>query len=128
MKYLILFLLSINANAGVAQLNWQHDGMHVDGVRRGITEFRVYWYYENMEPYSTRIDVGLPPFWKVEGYMKFWTQTFTDDVKWKNGDKICFKMTALDGAAESIKTNPVCKIMEIDPNDPNAPVLIDITM
>lgn len=122
---IVLMLLNV-ANAGSAKLSWSHSGAQVGGGFTTLTEFRVYWYFEGNELDDVMFSFGMPNPYKVDpgtNPMKYWSWTLHNETDWHPGDRVCFKMTALDANGESAKTGPVCKTFT---HDPNAPILIEI--
>lgn len=118
-----LMLVSAQAMAGIAKLNWTFDNRTISGAPVTVTQFRVY-YGANGQPLTTIINLGppAPSPWKVVSGVGYYAKTLTVP-EWVPASQWCFQMSAWAGPEESARSNQRCFTF---PEDPNAPVLIDI--
>lgn len=116
-------LLSISASAGQAKLTWSFDNRTVSGQPVTVSQFRIYYGMQG-QPLSTIINLGPPaPLpWRVVNGIATYSKTY-DRPEWTPNSTWCFQMTALANSEESAPSNMICRTF---PEDPNAPVLIDI--
>ena len=126
MRALILALLfTVQANAGVAKLTWQHDRRATDGSTVTLTGFKIYWGM-NGAALTNVVTLAnpMPLPWKVENGMYTWSRTL-DVPLWVPGSRVCFQASALATDQESDRSGQVCKDFPMNPSVPN---IIDVVL
>jgi len=120
--FTLLLFLGLSAHAGPAKLTWSHDFRATDGSTVALTGFNVYYSVNGGPEQLVQIGPPMPQPWKTENGVSIWSKTL-DIPEGLPGYQVCFQMTAVAGTQESGRSNQACKVF---PQDPNAPVIIDI--